>query len=128
MVEHTFVLQAEERFANALKIADVQTLHRWLDEDFVLIDLSGRVLNRAALIALLQSGELRFQEIRVIDSEVRLYGETAIVTGETEMRGQSKGQPFQVQSRYTHVYQEQADDSFLLVSAQGTIVSPAAHP
>ena len=128
MVELTFVLEAEQQFFNAIKRADVPALKKVLDEECVMIDLSGRVSSRASLLSAVESGDLKFEEIRMINSEVRFYGETAIVTGETEMRGASQGQPFHMFSRYTHVYQEQEDDSFLLVSAQGTQVTPQAHP
>src|SRR4051794_12952226 len=123
MVEHTFVLQAEKAFFTALTDSDRDALERLLDKDFVLIDLSGTVLHRAGFVSAIESGHLKFESIRAINSEVRLYGETAIVTGETEMRGTSQDQYFHAFSRYTHVYQEQEDDSFVMVSAQGTLVT-----
>jgi ketosteroid isomerase-like protein len=128
MVEHTFVLQAENAFFAALMASDRDALEQLLDKDFVLIDLSGTMLHLSGFISALESGHLKFESIRTINSEVRLYGETAIVTGETEMRGTSKDQYFQAFSRYTHVYQEQADDTFLLVSAQGTLITREARP
>ena len=128
MVEHTLVLKAEQDFIAALVGADVHKLAQLLDEDFVLIDLSGEVHDRSGLISALHSGTIKFESIRIVDSEVRLYGETAVVTGETEMQGSKGGQRFEVLSRYTHVYREQDDDSFQLVSAQGTLVTRAAHP
>ncbi len=128
MVEHTFVLKAEQEFFDAVKRADVHALRKALDEDLVMIDLSGGVMDRSGFLSAMESGVLKFEEIRVMNSEVRFYGETAIVTGETEMRGAGGGQPFHVFSRYTHVYQEQEDDSFVLVSAQGTQVNKPAHP
>jgi ketosteroid isomerase-like protein len=128
MVEHTLVLKTEQDFFAALIGADVHTLAQLLDEDFVLIDLSGDVHDRSGLISALHSGQIKFESIRILDSEVRLYGETAVVTGETEMRGSKDGQTFEAFSRYTHVYREQEDDSFQLVSAHGTLVNRAAHP
>ncbi len=128
MVEHTFVLEAEKKFFAALTTADAHALRHILDEDFVLIDLAGSVLNRSHLVAAVESQDLKFESIRVINSEVRFYAETAIVTGETEMRGSGQGQPFHFFSRYTHVYREQEDDTFILVSAQGTPVNREARP
>lgn len=128
MVEHTFVLKAEQDFFQAIKAADLDASRKLLDDDVVMIDLTGGVQSRSSLLSAVESGKLKFEEIRVMNSEVRFYGETAIVTGETEMRGLSNEQPFHVFSRYTHVYQEQEDDSFVLVSAQGTLVNREAHP
>jgi ketosteroid isomerase-like protein len=128
MVEHTFVLKAEEQFFEALQRGDGAVLRGCLDEDFVMIDLAGSVLKRHAFISAVESGELRFESIRVMNSEVRFYGETAIVTGEGEIRGFGRGQRIESFVRYTHVYQEQEDDSFVLVSAQGTTISREARP
>lgn len=128
MVEHTFVLETELKFFGAMTGADTHALHELLDDDFVMIDLTGKVSSRSQLLSAVESGRLKFESIKVIDSEVRFYGETAIVTGQTEMRGSSGDQPFHAFSRYTHVYQEQEDDSFVLVSAQGTLINQEAHP
>ena len=118
-------LLAEERFFAALGEADRDTLESVMAEDCVLIDvMTGSEVPRADFIALIGSGRLVFESIERLDSRVRLYGGTAIVTGQTRMSGRFDKQMYWVRSRYTHVYAED-HGRFRLVNAQGTPVPSA---
>jgi len=67
----------------------------------------------------LKSGQLRFEDIEPLNSRVRFYNGTAIITGSTKMTGHFGKYQFLVHSKYTHVYVK-AVDGWQLVSAQGT--------
>jgi hypothetical protein len=101
-------------------IANAEAVERLLADDFLLIDvLSGSEVTKLDLLAVLKSGLLKFKEIKVLDSRVRLYEDTALVTGSTEMSGSFRHDPFSASSRYTHVY-VRLRDRWYLVGAQGT--------
>ena len=57
-----------------------------------------------------------------IDSRVRLYGEAAVVTGQTRMQGHYGEQHFGAHSRHTHVY-VRTGRAWRLASAQGTPIA-----
>ena len=97
-----------------------------LTPDFLLIDvMSGSEIPRDVLVALVGSRQLRFESVERIDSLVRHYGNTAVVTGQTRMRGGFGDQRFEAHSRYTHVYVRN-EQGWQLASAQGTpIAAPA---
>jgi len=117
------VLVAERAFFTALVAGRVDALEQILSEDFLLIDvMQGAEIPRSALLAVIESGQLRFDAIDPVDSRVRLYQTTAVVTGRTEMQGRFAGMPFGASSRYTHVYVAQGG-TWRLVSAQGTPIS-----
>jgi len=117
-------LAAERRFFAALIAADLEDLDRVLADDFVLIDvMRGDEIAKPALVAVLQSGQLRFVAIEPVESRLRLYPGTAVVTGRTRMSGTFDGAPFSTSSRYTHVYVQQ-DSRWRLVAAQGTQIPP----
>jgi len=65
---------------------------------------------------------VRFEAIDVLESRERRYGNFALVTGRTEMRGQGAGQTWAARSRYTHVFVEQ-QGRWRLVAAQGTQIA-----
>jgi ketosteroid isomerase-like protein len=118
-------LLAEERFFAALKQGDRDTLDSIVAEDCILIDvMTGSEVSRAEFVGLIGSGRLAFEAIERVDARVRLYGGTAIVTGQTRMSGRFDKQMFWVRSRYTHVYAED-HGRFRLVNAQGTPVPSA---
>jgi hypothetical protein len=90
----------------------------------MLIDvMGGSEIPKAMLLEVIRSGQLKFETIERLDSHVRLYQSTAVVTGSTQMSGRFGATPFTAHSRYTHVFVEQQSE-WRLVAAQGTQISP----
>src|SRR5262249_44948901 len=95
MEEASGPLAAEREFFTALAEAGLEALDRVLADDFVLVDvMRGAEVTKAALLAALGSGQLRFQAIEPAEQRVRLYRATAVVTGRTRMSGRFGGAPF----------------------------------
>ena len=117
-------LAAEEIFFSALTSADMAALDKILAQDFLVIDvMSGSEVTKAAFMDVLRSGMLKFEVVETREKRVRLYENTAIVTGRTHMNGVFHGERFALNSRYTHVYVE-GHGRWQLVSAQGTQIAP----
>lgn len=120
------VRAADARFFDSLRQRDPETLDGVLGPDFLLIDvMTGSEIPRPVFLDLVGSGQLVFESVQQVDARVRCYDRTAVVTGETRMRGQYGGQPFGSHSRYTHVYLRDWD-GWRLVTAQGTPVAVEA--
>ncbi len=114
------VEEADRSFFAALRAGDGAALAGLLDDDFVLVDvLRGAEVRRDELIAAVGAGQLRFDAIDVRSFRVRRYAGTALITGETRMRGRFGDSAWSAHSRYTHVYVAQSE-RWRLVSAQGT--------
>jgi hypothetical protein len=117
-------LAAERRFFIGLLDSNVEALDRVLADDFMLIDvMGGAEIRKAVLLDAIRSGQLKFETIERLDSHVRFYQTTAVVTGSTQMDGYFGATPFGAHSRYTHVFVEQQSE-WRLVAAQGTQISP----
>jgi ketosteroid isomerase-like protein len=126
MNEESGVRSAEDWFFQALLRGDAVSLERVLTPDFLLIDvMTGTEIPGTLLVELVGSRQLVFESVERIDARVRLYGEAAIVTGQTRMRGRYGDQPFGAHSRYTHIYVH-ATGVWQLASAQGTPIAAAA--
>jgi hypothetical protein len=119
MRDQSEVLAAEGEFFLSLTSGNLPALDHLLCDDFSLIDLSGAILDRSSLLKAIESGQLRFEMIHPVESAVRFYQSTAVVTGRTEMSGRFGEAPFSFKSRYTHVYAEQGG-RWQLAAAQGT--------
>lgn len=120
------VLDAENRFFGALLGFNRAALDAVLAPDFLLIDvMTGSEIPREFLVDAVGARQLVFETIDRSDGRVRQYGDTAIVTGETRMRGRYGEQSFAAHSRYTHVYLKGAS-GWQLVTAQGTPIAPAS--
>ena len=114
---------AEQQFFCSLIAGDAGSLERILSEDFLLIDvMTGSEVRKPDLLAVLGSGQLKFDSIELIESQLRRYGITAVITGSTEMKGRFGETPFTASSRYTHVFVKE-QSRWCLVSAQGTQIA-----
>lgn len=123
MIDESGPLAAEREFFTALVAGSVGTLDRVLADDFMLIDvMSGSEITKPALLAVIGSGQLKFGTVEPAPPRVRIYGNTAVVTGRTQMSGQFGEASFTTRSRYTHVYVEQ-QGRWRMVAAQGTQIS-----
>ena len=117
-------LAAERRFFTGLLESNVEVLDRLLTDDFLLIDvIGGSEIPKAVLFDAIRSGQLKFETIERLDSRVRFYQTTAVITGSTQMSGRFGATPFTAHSRYTHVFVE-LQNEWRLAAAQGTQISP----
>ena len=120
-------MKGEDAFFEALLRGDGNALRAVLTTDFLLIDvMSGSEIPGDVLTNLVGSRQLRFESIERLDSRVRQYGNAAVVTGQTRMRGSFGDERFAAHSRYTHVY-VQTDGTWQLASAQGTPIATAGQ-
>lgn len=113
------LLLAERAVIDASVGRDSKALHRLLSEDYLLITEDGEVMNRAQSIAGLNDPDLVFENFQTEDVKVRVYGNTAVVTGRYTQKGQQKGAAFSTPYRYTDVYVKKGR-GWQLVSAHGS--------
>jgi len=117
------ILKAEKAFEDALVSRDVEALDGVLAPDFVLIDLRGTVVSKAALLELVCSTALIFRSIVPFDLVVRVWEPAAaVVTGRTEMKVTAAGVEYVFHSRFTHVFVRQ-EGMWRMASAQGTPIA-----
>jgi ketosteroid isomerase-like protein len=83
---------------------DRAAIERNMADDFRQIDGRGHVETKASFVEGLVSPDLVLDPYTVEDFEVRLYGDTALVSGRTRMTGKYQGQAFNSHYRYIDVY------------------------
>jgi hypothetical protein len=99
------VLSAEVLLNNAVLAHDVATAGQYLTDDYTLTLASGKVLDRAALLALVADRSVALTTNRSHDEHVRMYGDaTAIVTGIVEEAGTQNGSSFDIQLPFTDTW------------------------
>jgi hypothetical protein len=124
MVSEQNRIYLDHLFFSSLMSADVSSLSQLLADDFTLIDvMSGSEVNKRMILTVVASGQLTFEAIEPAEQLVRLYAPAIVITGRTQMKGTFGGEPFAIESRYTHVYVNQ-NGEWPLVAAQGTKIIP----
>lgn len=96
--------QLEREWDDAIVRKDLGALDRIIDDDFILIDDAGRITRKKELLEQIKTPDLVIKPFETEDVTVRIYGDTAILTGRFTQQGEYKGQSFTVHSRYTDVY------------------------
>ncbi|HYG07133.1 MAG TPA: nuclear transport factor 2 family protein [Stenotrophomonas sp.] len=97
------ILEAEREICAAYQRGDADWLEQHLDPSFTLTGSTGKLTTRAEEAADLRSGT-RYTVFRNSGSQVRLYGDAAVVTGVTHVEGQAEGQPYALDFQFTDTY------------------------
>lgn len=117
----------EQEQVHAVIARDRAAIERLFAPDFMIINPSGAVADKQALLDLLMGGEAPYRSGTYQTETVRIYGDTVVTTGlETVVpaRGATAGQ--NVQRRITHVWERQKADpgAWQLVLRHATVVTP----
>ena len=88
----------------AIVAKDRAAIEANMAKDFRQIDARGQVETRASFVDGLMSPDLVLDPYTVDDFEVRVYGDTALLSGRTRMTGRYQGQPFDTRYRYIDIY------------------------
>ncbi len=98
------VIDMERQAREASLHRDPDFSQRTLAEDYVAITPLGQVPTQQDTISARRSGQLRYDSMNVSDMVVRVYGDTAVVTGRMDVKGHQLGEDFSGPYRYTRVW------------------------
>jgi len=96
--------QIEDAWAQALLKADLPTLDGILASDYVFTGAEGEVQTKTQSMDELKNGVLKFTAFAVDDMNVRVFGDTAVVTGRSTEEGIERGKDISGQDRWTDVF------------------------
>jgi hypothetical protein len=110
-----------DTFNRALKEQDYIALEGLYGADYMLVRPDGSVLNKREVLQDLRSGGLRFHSIALSQTEVRLYGSTAVLTAECQAISSRSGMESRSHFRLIAVYVQQGLP-ITLVHFQSTVL------
>ena len=91
-----------KRFA-AMTHRDIDGVAALLGEDLTYTHSGGDTETKAQFLETLRSGRIVYEQIEPADVAVRMYGQTAVVTGRSTMHVRTGGQPQTFQIRFVEV-------------------------
>jgi ketosteroid isomerase-like protein len=98
------LLKLEEAFSEAIVKNDLEGIGRLVADDWIIIDPNGEIVDRTRFFEVIKSGALTHDTMDSEDFRVRVYGDSAVVTGITRTKGKFMGQEFSAQERSTDVF------------------------
>jgi ketosteroid isomerase-like protein len=95
-----------QRF-HAMEKADVEALDRILSDDLVYTHANGLRQTKFDVIGTLGSSDMKYESIAPYDIRVRIYNDTAIVTGRATIKIKARGEEESFEICYLDVYVKQ---------------------
>ncbi len=103
------LLKLEDEFARAVASNDADALDKVLANDWIIVESDGGIIDKVRFLGVIRSGALSHESMESADLEVRLYGNTAVVTGLTATKGKFMGQDFTACERATDIFVKHTD-------------------
>jgi len=98
------LLKLEKEFALAIVKNDAEAIGQFVADDWVIIDADGGRIDKSRFLGAVKSGVLIHEMMESDDVGVRIYGDTAVVSGLTRTKGKFMGRDFSTQERGTDVF------------------------
>ncbi|MDQ3687169.1 MAG: nuclear transport factor 2 family protein [Acidobacteriota bacterium] len=92
-----------DEFTAALGRNDTAALERMYADDWSFVNPNGVLVTKAQALANMKSGTLKYESLSIDERNVRIYGNTAVMTGRATVKGQRDGQDIAGQYRATSV-------------------------
>ena len=86
------LLDLQRRWVEALMRADTLALDTILVDTYVDTDEGGNRYDKAGVLAVLKSGDLKLASIKLLDTQVHRYDDSAVLTGAAAQTGAFRGQ------------------------------------
>src|SRR6266540_531479 len=122
-VEEQIKKMERDRAAAVVK-ADVATLEGLISDDYTFINANGQVSNKAETIENIKTGKIKLTANEVSDMNVRVYGDTAVVTGKSTAKGSINGIELKGPLMFTRVYVKKNGKWQSVAFQQTRIVAP----
>jgi ketosteroid isomerase-like protein len=113
----------EEERNRAIVRGDASVLERMTADDYTFITLRGELRTKSDIVKGFQSGSFRYKSRQISDLNIRVYGNSAVVTGRSTQQGSENGKDYSGDYRFTRVYVKQ-NGRWLTVALQATLVQP----
>jgi ketosteroid isomerase-like protein len=109
----------ERELNRAIAQRDARRVDEILSDDWVLVTGTGRMKTKQDVLAEIVLPDLEFQDNDTRDVMVRVWGDTAVITGTLHQRYRLRGQQQDVTLRYTDTW-TRAGDSWRQVSGHAS--------
>lgn len=114
------LLKANQQYDEAIMRGDAAALDRIFADDFIYTNPKCEVIGKKDQIAALSSGAGNLEGAKSDDVRIRIYGETAVMTGRFTATEQRAEKTTAIEERYTAVWVRK-DGRWQLVTEQGNL-------
>jgi ketosteroid isomerase-like protein len=118
--------EIQRELSAAWTARDRATIERLIAPDWVVTHVAGQRITRAEVFRdMLESDATHLISSEADEVEVRVFGDAAVVTGQTHAQGTQSGAPFDVRLRFTDVFVRRGDQ-WQAVASHATLIAPSS--
>jgi uncharacterized protein (TIGR02246 family) len=123
------IISIEHKLGQAYLSGDAEYLDSIMSPDFILTNVRGEVSKKAEEVAEVRNGIIHYEKFETSDLNVRVYGDAAVVTGRTSIKGTVKksGRIIDAQIRLTDTFVRQMNGKWRIAAGQTTLI-PSQQP
>ena len=110
--------------AAAVVKGDVATLEKQTSDDYTLINMNGQMSDKSQMVDAFKSGQTKLTSDEVSDMKVRVYGNTAVITGKADVKGTLGGKDVDGQIMFTRVYVKKSGNWQSVAFQQTRVANP----
>ena len=122
-VEDQLKKMEKDRAAAVVK-GDVATVEKLTSDDYILINANGQLSDKPTTMNNIKTGNIKLTANDVSDLKVRVYGNTAVVTGKSNATGSIGGRELKGPVMFTRVYVKNNGKWQSVAFQQTPIVNP----
>ena len=111
----------EEDRNQAILRGDAAALERMTSDDYTFVTLRGEMLTKAEIVRNFRSGAAKYQSREISGLNIRVYGNSAVVTGRAIQKGMENGKDYSGDYWFTRVYVKQGGH-WMTVALQTTLI------
>ena len=119
--EESRILALENAWNRAEEHKDVNALESLLDPSLVYIDYDGSLMSKAQFIASVKEPSLHPEQIVNQSMTAHVYGDSAVVTGVYQEKGEKGGKPYLRRGRFTDTWVYTRGE-WVCVASQSTLI------
>jgi ketosteroid isomerase-like protein len=98
------ILALEDRRFTAMTSGDMGALEALLHDDLIYTHSSANVDTKASWLETMKSGKTKYKSGTFTERKVRMFGDSALVTGKGQIEVEIGGQPRTLKLRYLNVW------------------------
>jgi ketosteroid isomerase-like protein len=118
------VAALDTEYQAAVKVNDADTMDRILADDFVVVLGTGQILTKSDLLNMARTKRVQYEHQEESVQNVRVWGDTAVVTAKLWLKGVDQGKPFEWHVWFSDTY-VRTPSGWRYVHGQASIPLPA---
>ncbi len=119
--DKTTLLRLEEAWSRAFLEKDAEIVARIEADGYVFTNAEGKMSGKADDLRSVKSDATKYETYKQSDVQVRLYGDTAIITGHTTIKGTDDGRDISGEYQWTDTFIKR-DGKWQAIATHTTLV------